>query len=145
MVVHHQSHIRVKRRGANGSAPAVSTQGLDRALEHLFVPRTLFLVPPSAITDSQLEDLMLPIEHIAVDIADSPDLFPLFEALARLPRLRTIIIIIPSDAVEEHQVINWQQEIRQDLTTLRRMSDLVDAPAPDGEWHPAHLHGMGPM
>lgn len=109
--------------------------GLDRALEHLFVPRTLFLVPPSAITDSQLEDLMLPIEHIAVDIADSPDLFPLFEALARLPRLRTIIIVIPSDAVEEHQVINWQQEIRQDRTTLRRMSDLVDAPTPDGEWH----------
>ncbi|SPJ83549.1 uncharacterized protein FTOL_10113 [Fusarium torulosum] len=110
-------------------------EGPDRALEHLFVPRTLFLVPPSAVTDSQLEDLMLSVEHVAIDIADSPDLFPLFEALARLPRLRTIIIIIPSDTVEEHQVINWQQEIRQDLIMLSRISDLVDAPAPDGEWH----------
>lgn len=110
-------------------------EGPDQALEPLFVPRTLFLVPPSAVTDSQLEDLKLPVEHIAIDIADSPDLFTLFEALARLPHLRTIILVIPSDAVGEHQVIPWQQDIRQDLILLSRISYLIDAPAPDGEWH----------
>ncbi|KAG8664988.1 uncharacterized protein FPOAC1_012965 [Fusarium poae] len=116
-------------------------EGPDRAPEYLFVPRTLFLVPPSAVTDSQLEHLMLPIEHVAINVADSPDLFPLFEALARLPSLQTIIIIIPSDTVEEHQAINWQETIRHDEEMLSRMSKLVDAPAPDGEWH--HRTYMG--
>lgn len=110
-------------------------EGDKGALEYLFIPRTLFFVFPTAVISSQLENPALPIEHVAIDIADSPDVFLLFEALSRLRSLRTIIIIIPSDAVEENQVVKWQKEIRQDWATLNRMSSLVDRPAPDGEWH----------
>lgn len=121
---------------------SISTyERIHRALKYLFVPRTLFLVPSSAVIDSQLEYLMLPIEHVAINIADSPDLLPLFEALARLPSLQTIIIIIPSDTVEEQQAINWHETIRDDEKILKRISKLVDAPAPDGEWH--HRTYMG--
>lgn len=107
----------------------------DESLVHLFLPRTVFLLPPSAILNSQLRGIRLSIEHVAIDIAESPDIFLIFEALARFPRLRTIIVVIPSDAVDESQITEWQQRIRQDQGVLRRMGTLVGTPSRDGEWH----------
>ncbi|KAK2666164.1 2EXR domain [Fusarium oxysporum f. sp. vasinfectum] len=106
-----------------------------KAQEHVFMRRTIFLVAPEPILNARLPGIRRSIEHIAIDIAESPDVFKIFEALARFPRLRTIIIIIPSDAVEEDEVALWQQRIRQDEDVLRRISALVDAPSCDGEWH----------
>ncbi|KAJ4187003.1 hypothetical protein NW759_016917 [Fusarium solani] len=73
--------------------------------------------------------------HIAIDIAGSPDVFLIFEALARFPRLKTIIIVIPSSAVDETQVVEWQQRLREDSHTLQKIGALVDGPSSDGEWH----------
>ncbi|KAH7229959.1 hypothetical protein MRS44_013571 [Fusarium solani] len=103
--------------------------------ERVYVPRTVFLVPAATVVGSRLRGLSLSIAHIAIDIADSPDVFLIFEALARFPRLKTIIIVVPSGAVDETQVVEWQQRLREDSHTLQKIGALVDGPSSDGEWH----------
>jgi hypothetical protein len=95
----------------------------------------VFLVPAATVVGSRLRGLSLSITHIAIDIADSPDVFLIFEALARFPRLKTIIIVVPSGAVDETQVVEWQQRLREDSHTLQKIGALVDVPSSDGEWH----------
>ncbi|RSL44083.1 hypothetical protein CEP54_014827 [Fusarium duplospermum] len=75
------------------------------------------------------------LSHIAIDIVDSPDVFLIFEALALFPRLKTIIIVVPSGAVDETQVVEWQQRLREDSHILQKIAGLVDGPSSDGEWH----------
>ncbi|KAF4457806.1 hypothetical protein FALBO_15128 [Fusarium albosuccineum] len=89
----------------------------------------------SLIIGSNLRAVAPSIEHVAVDIADCPDVFLVFEELSYLPRLKTIVMIIPSDAVDETQVIQWQGRIRDSTRVLRHISNLIDAPSRDGEWH----------
>ncbi|KAJ3454945.1 hypothetical protein MRS44_013545 [Fusarium solani] len=103
--------------------------------ERVYVPRTVFLVPAATVVGSRLRGLSLSITHIAIDIADSPDVFLIFEALALFPRLKTIIIVVPSGAVDETQVVEWQQRLREDSHTLQKIGALVDGPSSDGEWH----------
>lgn len=103
--------------------------------ERVYVPRTVFVVPAATVVSSRLRGLSLSIAHIAIDIADSPDVFLIFEALARFPRLKTIIIVVPSSAVDESQIVEWQQRLREDSHTLQKIAGLVDGPSSDGEWH----------
>ena len=116
------------------SAHACRRSG-GREQKPIFVERTIFLVAPLPILDGRMAGMELLIEHIAIDIAEIPDVLDMFEALARFPRLRTIVVTVPSEAVEEDQVGAWQQRVRQDKKVLKRISGLVDAPSSDGEWH----------
>ncbi|KAH6961634.1 hypothetical protein BKA56DRAFT_699470 [Ilyonectria sp. MPI-CAGE-AT-0026] len=112
-----------------------SCRSPGRMPERVYVPRTVFLVPAATVVSSRLRGLSLSITHIAIDIADSPDVFLIFEALARFPRLKTIIIVIPSGAVGETQVVEWQQRLKEDSHALQNIGALVDGPSSDGEWH----------
>lgn len=101
----------------------------------VYIPRTVFLVPAATVVDSRLRGLSSSITHIAIDIADSPDVLLIFEALAHFPRLKTIIIVIPPGVVDETQVVRWQQELKEDTEVLGRIAALIDGPSCDGEWN----------
>ncbi|KAF4990534.1 hypothetical protein FDECE_14343 [Fusarium decemcellulare] len=114
---------------------ARSYKSPDGLVEHVYVPRTVFLIPAATIVQGRSRGLGLSLTHVAIDITDCPDVLLIFEALARFPQLRTIIIIIPSGAIDETQVGMWQQELREVPRAVRRIGGLVDSPSCDGEWH----------
>ncbi|KAH6973357.1 hypothetical protein EDB80DRAFT_900508 [Ilyonectria destructans] len=136
---HHVIYIHELALGLDGLIAfcVEAGMGLSSATtyDRIYTPRTIFLVHTSAIIESRLKGFAPSTAHIAFDITDCPDLFPVFEALAQFPQLKTIIPIIPSQAMTEEQIAQRKENLHQDPGLLRRMVTLMDEPSPDGEWH----------
>lgn len=96
------------------------------ASHRLFVPRLILLADARCFLDFEATKFGNELAHIALDVTNVGDIVPVFEALASMPQLKTIILIVPCGDLSDEELGAWQSEIHIDQDFLKGTSTLID-------------------
>lgn len=92
----------------------------------IFAPRLILLSDAKCLLGLEATRLGNELAHIALDVTNVGDIVPVFEALASMAQLKTIILIIPCGDLSDEELSAWQSEIRIDQDFLQGASTLID-------------------